>query len=1360
MTQNEAGKPVASPSLPIVGIGASAGGLEAFTKLLRTLPAYTGMGFVLVQHLAPSRESMLAEILSRATTMPVMEVRDEPRVEPNSVYVLPPDREMIIAGGSLQLRPRIKDRALSRPIDEFFRSLASDQRQKAIGVILSGTGSDGTLGLEEIKAEGGITFAQDESAQHDGMPHSAIGSGCVDFVLSPEAIADEIARIARHPYIAPDYADAPAADETQQSFGQILKLVRDSSGVDFSSYKESTIGRRINRRMVLKKVDGAADYVRLLRKTPAEIDALYQDILISVTSFFRNPELFEALRNEVLPELFAGRARHDPVRVWAVGCSTGEELYSLAIIFAEFAQSTGNHVPVQFFGTDLNGSGIDKARAGIYAKSIEQDVSEERLARFFSEAGGQYRISKPIRDLCVFAKHNLLSDPPFSRMDLVTCRNLLIYLDPETQAKVMRALHFALKPHGVLALGNSETAGSQRNLFEVRDARHHIYVRKPGASALPVGPSHTSPDAGSAQGRLREAAAGTGMHKEAERLLLARFAPPGVLIDATMDIVQIRGDISPYLAPAPGKASLNLMKMAREGLQTALRAAVQKARKEDVPVRREGLRVQSNGTSREVAVEVFPVRGNAETGGGFLILFEESGQTGARPRIRKGKARPQDAAEQEIARLNEELSNTREYLQSLVEQGEAANEELQSANEEAQSANEELQSVNEELETSKEEIQASNEELATLNDELQNRNALLDQLNNDLSNVIESVRLPMIMVGADLRIRSFTPAAVKVLNLIPADIGRLLGEVKLNLSVPDLGALLSEVIESAAPAPLELEVKDSRGLWYSLRVEPYRTADKRIEGAIVLLVDIDEIKRAKAYAESIVATIREPFLVLDSELRVEMASRSFHQTFGLTPEEIVRRPLFEIGDGQWRHSQLQELLEKVLPEDRSFDNFEIEQTFDRIGRKIMMLNARRLAQEPGGPGSMILLAIEDVTERSQLQRLTDSALANLSLDHLFGEITHRLREALGADRCSILLLGPGDETLRLRTTSGLQHDLDSSFEIPLGQGISGTVAATRASMVVDDIGTIDSAEPVLLRANLKSVAAVPILSGDEVRGVLGIGSKSPRHFNRAEIGLLQLAADRVALAIDRARLLDAERQARRSAEEASEAKDEFFASVSHELRTPMTSILGWTQLLEHAAYDPTTTPEGIRNIDRSARAQARLIDEMLDVARMRSGKLSVRMAPVDIAAVVQNSVAFAAPAAAVKEIRIELAPVSATVCGDAARLEQVFGNLLSNAIKFSPPNTLIVIRIETDEDRVSICVKDEGRGITSEFLPHVFDRFRQHRKGEFGGLGLGLAIAQHLIESQGGTIEVESEGEGKGTKFRVSLPLLGGSETK
>ena len=883
--------PAAGLPFPIAAIGASAGGIEAFSELLAALPPDTGLAFVLIAHLSPDHASALAAILGRTTGLPVTEALHGQAVEPNHIYVIAPGATMLLANGTLQLSPRGEARGANRPVDQFMRSLAQEHGHKSIGIVLSGTGSDGTLGIEEIKAAGGITFVQDGTAEQDGMPRSALAGGSVDYVLPPAEIARELSRIASHPYVSP-VEPAPLLGDADMQ--RVLEALRSGPGVDFTQYKRNTLYRRITRRMLLHNTHHAGDYLQRLREDSAEVDALYRDILINVTSFFRNPEAFESLKTTVFPSLTEDRQRQDPVRIWVLGCSTGEEAHSLAMAFTEYLESSGRRTALQVFATDVNGASIEKARTGLYPKGIAQDLSPERLRRFFVAADGNYRISKAIRDMCIFARQNVLADPPFSRIDLVTCRNLMIYLEPALQQRLIPLVHYALRGNGYLWLGSSETIGSYRELFELLDAKCKIYVKKHAARQPLTIPSSKPRWGGHPAGNpppLPEPA-GADSQREADRLLLIRYAPPGVVIDEDLEILQFRGDTSPFLRPPPGKASHNLIKMLREGLMVAVRGAVSRARRDQLPTREEGLKVRSNGGWRAVDVAVLPLRTASPGGGTMLVLFEEPTHS-VEARVRLLDAETKDAPEpapdeadstREVTRLKQELSATRDYLQSVIEEQEAANEELQSANEEVQSANEELQSINEELETSKEEVQSSNEELATVNDELQDRNLELGQSNDDLTNLLASVQMAIVMLGPDLRIRRFTPAAEKLLNLIPADVGRPLADIKHNLLFDELDAAVADVIDSMASR--EHEVRGRDGHWYLLRVRPYRTLENRIDGAVIVLIDIDGLKQAESAAgesegrfEVLANSAPVPIWMSDAS-GVRFVNRTFEEFFG------------------------------------------------------------------------------------------------------------------------------------------------------------------------------------------------------------------------------------------------------------------------------------------------------------------------------------------------------------------------------------------------------------------------------------------------------------------------------------------------
>ena len=859
---------------PVVGIGASAGGLEALQRLLPKLPTDVGMAYLVVLHLDPYRESHLTEILGRATEMPVREAQHHQRIEPNQVYIIPPNVAMAVGGGILHLVPRGEVRAPHLPVDYLFRSMSEDMQSRAIGVVLSGTGTDGTQGICEIKAVGGITFAQDEAtAQFGGMPHSTIGSGCVDFVLSPEDIGARLSSIGAHPYLAPSKAVAPSPVEFDGFYRTVLDLVERSTGVDFSQYRDTTIKRRIMRRMALHGDRQLSDYVQRLECDESEAEGLYHDLLINVTSFFRDAELFEALKAEVFPEITKRKSPTTPLRVWVPGCSTGQEAYSLAITMLEYFDDKPYRPPIQIFATDLaESTALDRARQGVFPESIEGEVSPERLQRFFRKEGHSYHIDKSIREMCVFARHNVTADPPFSHLDLISCRNVLIYLGMPLQRRVIPTFHYALNAPGYLVLGTAETVGDAGNeLFSMTDRDHKIYQKRPVVARPPAMYRSTDfrvPMPGPSRRAHVNTPTPLDFQREADRILLGRYAPPAVLVNRHLDIIQFRGKTGDYLEAPAGEPTLNLLKQAREGLFLELRSALAEAEKSGMPVRRQDVRVRRDGRSIELDLEVLPVRsaGNGEQC--FLVIFHEEDTSLPRAAETALPVLP-ELAQRELAHLRQELSSTREYMQALLEQQDALNEELRQTNAEILSSNEELQSTNEELETAKEELQSANEELTTVNEQLQHRNLELSQANADFANLLGSVNLPVLMVGADLRVRRFTTPAAKVLGLQPADVGRPIAYLRLAAEIDDLETAVAEVIDTGEPT--EREVRDSESRWHLLRVHPYRVSDQRTEGAVVLMVDIDSRKRAEALLHESHRRKDEFLAMLAHELRNPLA---------------------------------------------------------------------------------------------------------------------------------------------------------------------------------------------------------------------------------------------------------------------------------------------------------------------------------------------------------------------------------------------------------------------------------------------------------------------------------------------------------
>ena len=795
-------------TFPIVAIAASAGGLEAVSELLAALPSHTGMAFVVVQHLDPGHESLLTEILSKKTSLSVQQVHDGMLVEADHVYVIPPNTSLTLADEHLHLTTRGSGRGGHRPADILFRSLAEARASSAIGVVLSGGDSDGALGIQAIKDRGGITFAQEPaSARFAGMPNNAIETGCVDFVLPPQQIAHELMRLGNHPYLRPSPSPAAEAEESSEEAGaqkeetlrRVFRRLRAAHGVDFTHYKRSTLERRLARRMALQKLETAAEYATLMENDTAETAALYQDFLIRVTGFFRDPESFEGLAQRVFPIVCEGRTAKESVRIWVPGCASGEEVYSIAIALMEYVGERSLPAGIQLFGTDVSEAAIENARAGIYLDAIEQEVSPERLKRFFVKQNGHYRIGKSIRDLCIFARQDVTRDPPFSRLDLVSCRNLLIYLDSTTQRRVMQIFHYALRPHGFLMLGPSESVGQVSDLFELTDKPYRLYTRKPTPPGVgvPLAPSrqgtgvyeYVQPSR-AANPESSDMLDAESAQREAERLLLARYTPVGVVVDDALNVLHFHGETGPYLEHVSGPPSLNLQRIARPQLLVDIMPAIQEARETGVEARREGLSVDG---LRDVSIQVVPLKRPSRQRC-YLILFEDATRRYADRRAAPlaTSALPESEKDRRLAQSERETAAMREYLQTTLEEHEAVKEELKSAHEEVLSANEEFQSTNEELETSKEELQSANEELTTTNEELRNRNRELDVLNFELEGartlaerartyadgIIETILEPLLVLEADLKVARVNQAFTADFRLTREQVeGRLLQEI-------------------------------------------------------------------------------------------------------------------------------------------------------------------------------------------------------------------------------------------------------------------------------------------------------------------------------------------------------------------------------------------------------------------------------------------------------------------------------------------------------------------------------------------------------------------------------------------------------
>ncbi|MBI5603544.1 MAG: DUF745 domain-containing protein [Deltaproteobacteria bacterium] len=897
--KTEAVKPQES-GFPIVGIGASAGGLAAIEAFFAAMPpdTETGMAFVVVQHLDPDHKSILIDLVRQYTRMRVFKVEDGMEVEPNCVYVIPPNRDMAFLNGKLHLLEPEAPRGLRLPIDFFFRSLAQDQHERAICIVLSGTGTDGTLGLKAIKGEGGMAMAQSsESAAYDGMPRSAIATGLVDYVLPPDKMPEQLIAYGQHAFghrPKPVSAPPPSAGDNLK---KVFILLRAQTSHDFSQYKQNTIQRRIERRMAVAQIDRFEDYVRYLRENPVEVESLFRELLIGVTNFFRDPPAFESIREQVIPRLFAGKPQGANVRIWVPGCSTGEEAYSLAILIREYLDGIKENFQTQVFATDIDPEAIEKARAGIYPDSIAADVSPERLSRFFAQEESSYRINKHIRDMVVFALQDVLKDPPFSKIDLLSCRNLLIYLDGEAQKKILPLFHYALNQNGYLFLGNSETIGEFISLFAVADKKWKIYQRKAvGVPHAVIGPYASPLETEVAMRRGRaggEPAPKGGVRQLTERVLLEDYAPASLLVNAEFEVLYIHGRTGKYLEPAAGEASLNLLRMAREGLRMELTSGVRKALTQQKSVRYEGLQVKSNGDRSVVNLTIRPVMKQEAGPGLAVVIFEDV--TPAIQQTTEAAEAPIDGKDHQLLTLERELRAKEEYLQTTVEELETANEELKSTNEELQSSNEELQSTNEELETSKEELQSINEELVTVNTELQKKIEELSRANNDMNNLMAGTNIGTLFLDHQLRIQRYTPATTSVINLIQTDLGRPVSDIVSRFKdydrlVPDTRAVLDTLI------PKEKQVETQEGHWFQMRIQPYRTLENVIEGAVLTFVDITEQKKlhmALADSEEKLRTLFEILpvgvSVLDDEGRIVYVNPALEKMLEVPRADLLRK---------------------------------------------------------------------------------------------------------------------------------------------------------------------------------------------------------------------------------------------------------------------------------------------------------------------------------------------------------------------------------------------------------------------------------------------------------------------------------------
>lgn len=1336
-------KPQLSKNLfPVVGVGASAGGLRAFTKFIEGIPENSGMAYVLVQHLDPNHQSLLPGLLQKTTHIPVLQVADDIKVEPNHIYIIPSAKIMKASDGVLELSPRTaKDKKEKNlPIDVFFTSLAEVHQSHAIGIVLSGTASDGTQGLKAIKDNGGLTFAQDgASAQYDGMPGSAVQAGVVDFVLPPEKMAPKIMEITRHLNKSDD-EQQNISPEDGDAVHQILSLIRIRKKTDFSYYKKPTIYRRILRRMAINKFEKPLDYLKFLRENKPEQDILYQDLLIPVTSFFRDTATFDNLCSNVFPQIEKNKKPLDPVRIWIAACSTGQEAYSVAICFKEFLDgNTAANLKdkIQIFATDLSEIAITKARAGVYTKGEVENVSPQRLKAFFAKTNEGYQLNKDIRNMCVFARHNFLTDPPFSRMDFISCRNALIYMEPYLQKKALTTFHYALNKKGFLLLGKSETISSVPDLFAPFNKHEKLFLRKDkqGVTHHQKPVASGEPTFASFNQNTNTEPARTDFQKTADEVLLKKYTPPGVVINEAMDIVQFRGSTGAYLEPSPGKPSYNLLSMAKPGLAFELRNILHKAKTENKSIVKENIPFQVNGNPAKISLEAIPLPNMAEPH--YLVLFhhqeESSRKKVAGSKKVEGSKRQGTISESEsrIRQLKQELAQTHEDMRGITEEQEAANEELQSANEELLSSSEELQSLNEELETSSEELQSSNEELTVVNEELTNRN--------------------------------------------------------------------------------------------------------------------EQLSEARNYADSIIATIGEPLIVLDKNLRVKTANLSFYKTFKVDEKQTENKLVYDLGEGQWNIPELRTLLEKILPEKTTFSGYEVKHKFHEIGECVMVLNAREIKNDSSE--KMILLAIEDITERAEaqsqsslLENIVNSSEDAIISKTLEGVITswnkgaenifgYKAQDAIGKH---ITLIIPkemykeeGMIINKIKKGENIQHfhtvrtakngkRIDISLTISPIKDKTGKIIG--ASKIARNISEMKEAEHMIkesesrysrLLQNLDIAIYTtdtdgyltfyndaaeelwgrkPKLGKDQWCGPWKIfrrdGTPVPldecpmaitlktgkyesdevfvierpdgsKRYMIPSSGAIFDSSGKPTGAINTLLDVTVQIKAQQDSEQLQRQKNDFLGIASHELKTPITVIKSYSQVLESILKEKGNLHEAAMASKMSQQVDKinSLIVDLLDTTKINSGQLQFNDIDFDFSKMVNEVFEDIKLTTTSHQLIIE-SNASCIVHADKERISQVVDNYVTNAIKYSPEGSKIIIRSELKNKEVVFSVQDFGIGIDAEKKDKVFEQFyRVPGKGapnSYPGIGLGLYIASEIIRRENGRVWVESE-LGKGSVFYFSL---------
>lgn len=1420
--------PDAAPHFLIVGLGASAGGIQALTRFFEHVPANSGVAYVVILHLSPEHDSRLAEVLQGACTLPVSQVLKEVRVEPDHVYVIPPDKHLTMSDGYIEVSHNISIEERRAPVDIFFRTLAEARGSYAVCVVLSGTGANGSMGMKRIKEYGGAAFVQDPvEAEWDEMPRNSIATSLVDDILpAGEIPARIIAYKERLGTIEIREEENKHPEVQQQVLQEIFTQLRLRTGHDFSSYKRPTLLRRIERRINVRSLSSFAAYAAFCQAHPEETQALLKDLLISVTNFFRDPAAFEHLGDEILPRLLKGKKARDQLRIWVLGCATGEEAYSVAMVCAERMLGMIDAPKLQVFATDIDATAIAKAREGLYTLNDAADVSPERLRRFFTREDEHYRIRQEIRESVLFANHNVLRDPPFSRVDLVTCRNILIYLDHAAQKRVLETLHFALNSGGYLFLGTSESVDGSNDLYMPVNREHRVFQRQAVAGRpYPVSrslqtlsdKSAPSPPAPDGVNRRSEPINYGNLHQQ----LLEQYAPPSLVVNEKYDIVHVSEHAARYLQVTGGEPSSNLLKLIRQELCRELRTALYQATERKTNVEARGLQVHFDDRTESINIHVCPVLVESRTAHGFLlVLFEPAVHSkDDEERVFISDEPVSRQLEQELMRLKVELRTTTEQYQIQAE-------ELRAANEELQAVNEELRSAAEELETSREELQSINEELVTVNQELKVKIEEVSQTSNNLQNLINSTDIATIFLDRGFRVRLFSPTASRIFNLLSADIGRPLSDITHKLEYAKLLEDAGSVLEKLHT--VEREVHTTEGCDFQMRLLPYRTSDDRIQGVVATFVDVTQRKRAEeAVAADLEATTR--LRDLSARLVPEGDIQQLYQEIMAAAVILMRADAGSVQILDHETEELVLLAKQGLDDNitdhfhrvsakadtpsgmalaasgRVFIDFDVPEAPDpdgaarmhveagyrsaqatplvaRSGKLIGMVTTYWRERRREGERELRFLDLlvrqaADLIEQRQadealresrarlaleladarrLQQISSQLVTKDNIDALYEQILDVALALMMSPMGSIQVYQPEKNQLQLLAAK----DLDSASATFLKQipADSSSMALAKAErIVVPDIeagGSMAGKESLdsYRLAGVRASQSTPLISrGGHAVGMLSTHWREAHEPGERELRLLDVLARQAADLIER-------KQAEEALRESDRKKDEFLATLAHELRNPLAPIRNGLEIARIESPADSRLRRTVEMMDRQLSQLVHLVDDLLDVARISSGKVELRRQRVDMRKVLASSIESCQPLldGHQHELVVDMAQDEMPVDGDFDRLSQVFSNLLSNAAKYTRPGGRIRISLAREENHAIIQVRDTGIGISAEDLPRVFDLFsqvRSHQPLAAGGLGIGLSLIRNLVQLHGGTVTAESHGPNAGSTFTVRLPL-------